>query len=368
MNQLLHCLSKLKRIFYALIIARKLKRQPYFFHYTPDISGGVGTWIETCTVAFSEYKHFIVSNRGDRNPMALRLRCKPNVYLIGHLSYKEIILLFHILPGPVCVFNHIFWDLKPITKSLIKKDKVIVAALRHFQDSKLQCDPKEIDRVIVFTKSYEEIYRYKLPVELQLFVQPQCVNETEFVSVKPFRRNNSFVIGNITNGAPWKHSDDFIALCIEIQKVIPKAAFSFLGAKDLIEQTRDLKNFQIIPPFAAKTSEYLNSVSILIHKTRRDIKECAPRAIAEAMCAGIPVVAEAKGGIKDMILHEENGFLCQNNQDFINYCKLLYENEDLYWSISKKARLYAKANFSLAVFRGKIENLLREFETRGYHS
>jgi len=56
---------KVRRCLRALYSGRKLWQDfgQSFFHFTPDISGGVATWLLMFTRAFSDYGHFVVCTR-----------------------------------------------------------------------------------------------------------------------------------------------------------------------------------------------------------------------------------------------------------------------------------------------------------------
>jgi glycosyltransferase involved in cell wall biosynthesis len=78
------------------------------------------------------------------------------------------------------------------------------------------------------------------------------------------------------------------------------------------------------------------------------------------MFAGVPVVAEKKGGIREQILHRRTGFLCENAKDFRHYIEALYADEDLYREISRNAREEAVARFGLQVCRRQLFRVLSQ--------
>lgn len=69
---------------------------------------------------------------------------------------------------------------------------------------------------------------------------------------------------------------------------------------------------------------------------------------AEAQSCGIPVVAFDSGGIKYTIIHSETGYLCKekNITEFVFYIENLIENIELRNSMSLKARIFIRDNFS----------------------
>lgn len=63
--------------------------------------------------------------------------------------------------------------------------------------------------------------------------------------------------------------------------------------------------------------------------------------IQEAMAAGVPVVAPATGGPKDLVLHAVNGYLyeAENTTEFLKYIKVLCSDKKLREEMSRDARL-----------------------------
>jgi glycosyltransferase involved in cell wall biosynthesis len=71
--------------------------------------------------------------------------------------------------------------------------------------------------------------------------------------------------------------------------------------------------------------------------------ENSPNSLGEAMILGVPCVASNVGGISDMLIHKEEGFIYQADAPYMlaHYVCELFENEDLAKSISKKAKDHA---------------------------
>lgn len=354
MNNLIFSFRRFLRIPSTYIHLHNTK---YFFHYTADLSGGVASWIRMFCQTFSDTEHLIACARGIKTPAAQILTAEPNTHMIAHLSHREAMIWVRALPAPLAILNHVFWDLQPITKQDVGKPEVPVIAFMRGSNSRLDCDVQDIDKLIVFSNHYQETYNYSWSSSLTPIILPHGVNTERFAQTGP-SRTNQFVIGNITNGGPWKHSADFVPLCLEIKNRIPVVTFDFLGAIDLNEKVRNIAGFTIRPPYSIEVPSYLNKISLLTHKTSDNIAEGWSNAIGEAITAGIPVVAEAKGGIRDQIVHGVTGFLCESNADYIEYVELLYRDIELYWKISTQAREYAAKHFSLISYRRRVLELL----------
>lgn len=89
--------------------------------------------------------------------------------------------------------------------------------------------------------------------------------------------------------------------------------------------------------------------------------EGLPRSILEAMILGKPVIANAVGGVTDLILDRFTGLITRYNDpiDYANYAILLKQNNQLYQDISGNAYNLIKTSFSEKLQMSKINELLR---------
>ena len=72
-----------------------------------------------------------------------------------------------------------------------------------------------------------------------------------------------------------------------------------------------------------------------------------PRSVMEAMGRGLAVVASPSGGIPEMIVHGENGFLVSNQQDFATAMRRLLSEPELLREIGRNARDRCVSMFAL---------------------
>ena len=74
-----------------------------------------------------------------------------------------------------------------------------------------------------------------------------------------------------------------------------------------------------------------------------------PRIIMEAASMGVPAVALRVGGVPEMIIDSETGFLCEPNDDadFIKHIQWLLRNPDVHSKMRGAARRFAEDNFDM---------------------
>jgi glycosyltransferase involved in cell wall biosynthesis len=144
------------------------------------------------------------------------------------------------------------------------------------------------------------------------------------------------VVMNIARIAPQKRFESFV----EIAKMLPQYAFVWIGAD---------KDYNNLPPnlFCLKgesnAKRYLQLADIFVLPTNY---EGIPLAIVEALSYSKPVVASDVGGISEIVLNGQNGYVLKNdNQLFVHKIKYILENEATYQQFSKK---------SLEIFQSKL--------------
>jgi glycosyltransferase involved in cell wall biosynthesis len=80
----------------------------------------------------------------------------------------------------------------------------------------------------------------------------------------------------------------------------------------------------------------------------------------EASASGLPVICVNKGGVQDLVHHENTGFIARANDadDFAQKIQILIKNDKLRKKFSAKAKLLAK-NYSWPVIN---KNLVKSYE------
>ncbi|PHM48217.1 glycosyltransferase [Xenorhabdus miraniensis] len=153
----------------------------------------------------------------------------------------------------------------------------------------------------------------------------------EFILNK--KKNTEIIIGRHSTIYKNKIPENYIKKLLDFNL---KARFIIAGDGDtrIIENLRIeiIKNnaqdkIKIWP--GEKIKEMLSICDIFLYITPDDSFEGFANVISEAMVAGIPVIAENKGGNSEQIIHGETGFLCTGYNEARDFCQLLIEDSTL---------------------------------------
>ena len=94
---------------------------------------------------------------------------------------------------------------------------------------------------------------------------------------------------------------------------------------------------ECLPACDQTPQDFLATIHAMVHAGGRAVENW-PRVGLEAMAAGVPIVAENRGGWREMIRHGQTGYLCETDDQFAYYTAHLAYNEDLRAKIATRAR------------------------------
>lgn len=89
-------------------------------------------------------------------------------------------------------------------------------------------------------------------------------------------------------------------------------------------------------------------------------KEGTPVVILEASAAGLPIVSTFHAGIPDTVIHEETGFLVEENdwKSMARYMQELLLDKELYQNMSIKGKEFVRSHFSMKAHLEVIQNII----------
>ena len=111
------------------------------------------------------------------------------------------------------------------------------------------------------------------------------------------------------------------------------------------------------PKYGEEKMYFFNTADIFVFPTYND---CFPLVLIEAIQHGLPVVSTMEGGIPDIIVNGENGFLCNPHdvRDVAEKLENLVSDEGLRRKMGEKGVLHYMKNFTFKVFEKKMVNIL----------
>jgi glycosyltransferase involved in cell wall biosynthesis len=160
-------------------------------------------------------------------------------------------------------------------------------------------------------------------------------------------------IGTVGRLVEVKDYELFLQVAAAVKDRFPAVHFSILGdgplKEKLMNKARELDlgdTFEILAP-QTDPRPYYQSLDIYLNTS---IHEGLPLSILEAMACGIPVVASKVGGIPEVIIHGDDGFLVAGRkmEGFVDGCLRLMEDEGLRKRVGRKASEKIASSFCVS--------------------
>ena len=200
-------------------------------------------------------------------------------------------------------------------------------------------------------------------IDLELF-NPRNIDETFIENFKKeFDLKDKFVVSSVGRVTQLKDYETFIKAILLAKKEIPNVVGLIVGGvrsdkedylkslKSLIKEL-DLENNIIFTGSQSKIEQIYALSDVVISSSKKP--ESFGRAVAESICMNKPVIATNHGGVKDIIIENENGFFFEVGDDkelALNIIKAKDLSFDGYSYISKNFSLKNMVDRTLEVYR-----------------
>lgn len=217
------------------------------------------------------------------------------------------------------------------------KRKIMVLNYRLQAAGKLDWT-KTWDKYIFLCSDMETAFRERVP-ECSSVVLPPPVDLKPFLDTNFGSLNRTLHIVRVGSQSSQKIPKNIRQVVERIKGVHPSASFTFMGGHESLKGLDYVDQFE---EYSKSVMDILRKGTVFWYMLPEGYLDNGPRVIMEAMAAGLPVIADNRGGAKDRIA-PGTGWLCDTVEDHITVIGDI--TGPLLAQSGKRAREHAKANF-----------------------
>jgi len=193
----------------------------------------------------------------------------------------------------------------------------------------------------------EKIRLIHNPIDTNIFVRKEHSNrriKVLYVSAYLERKN------------PW--------IVVQLAKNLPNIDFIMYGTntqtdtyKQIFDEAKSIKNLSVngTVDYYKLPDVYQSADMFIFPSTQGEFGNV----VIEALASGLPVIS-MRCGAEEIIRHGEDGFLCNDLNEFGEYIEIIAEDESLLKKMGKEARKTAVNEFSQEVIFRKFLDMYRE--------
>jgi glycosyltransferase involved in cell wall biosynthesis len=175
-------------------------------------------------------------------------------------------------------------------------------------------------------------------------------------------------VGILQGAVIWGKTKEMLIL-EKVIKSLPNVMFYWAGdgpyRKKVLEKLEKFNNFKWLGPleYPNKTREFLSEIDIYGLVSGIDM---SPLTVQEAQLMKKPVIVSNVGGVNELIIDNETGFLINkgNPDEWIKKISLLIESKELRDTMGNKGRKFVEDNFSWDIIAEKFLKFIKE---KNYH-
>lgn len=221
--------------------------------------------------------------------------------------------------------------------------------------------------VVVSKKMYKDLLELGCP-EKKLIYNVYGPQEMFFEVESKFSTQQFIAVGRFVN----KKAPYYLILAFkDVVKKFPEAKLIMAGEGELLSTCKDLVKYfdlqdNIRFPGVVRSDEFQNYLSESIAFVQHSVtaqngdSEGTPVSILEASAAGLPVISTRHGGISDIIIEGETGFLVEEhdvNKMSDQMIKIL-ENPEMAKKMGQSAKENIKKNYTLERHINLLDSLI----------
>lgn len=203
-------------------------------------------------------------------------------------------------------------------------------------------------------EKYEHIKNVKViynGIDPDLF-KPASIEEKVLKKKQLGLNKNDFVLGNVGRMDYWKNQRILIEILPDLKKISPQIKLILVGGgeeegnlkKSAIK--KGVKNDVIFLGQRSDVNQILKAFDIFVFPS---LTEGLPLVVIEAMATGLPIVASHVGGIPELVVNGETGFLVSptSKEEIKETIIKLLNNPELRKEMGQIARKRFETHFSL---------------------
>lgn len=233
------------------------------------------------------------------------------------------------------------------------KEKNILAEWIKSPAKKFQTLVAHADMVIA-GNSY--LSHYAQQWNKNVHIIPTCVDTDYFVSIPEIKDKNKCVIGWMGSHSTIQHLQIILPVLKKIKQLYPFVEFKLIAKKTYLQEL----NIYVEDWQKENEVKILNSFDIGIMPLPNDEwskGKCGLKILTYLSCE-IPCVASNVGVNKEIIDKTNGGFVCNNEEEWLEKLSLLIENKVLRETFGKQGRQGIKKYYSIKIWREKFLELL----------
>jgi len=216
------------------------------------------------------------------------------------------------------------------------------------QDKDSLCSKcKDIRLITTNLRFYNELsYKEKLDAVKHL---PKMVLESPIDKASVYQDKHNgpcIVIGQHSKGMGSKWNSDYYELVNTLNRsdIHDKIMWDLLGVNQQVAyELSEFDNVITRKEFSISVPNFLFGIDIYLFFIDYSRQEPWSRCVAEAMMSGCPIVAtDVDGGNRMQVIHNNNGFLCKNVNDFATCIYKLVKDQELRKQMRKNSMIYSK--------------------------
>ena len=250
------------------------------------------------------------------------------------------------------------------TTHLRRHEPLVLRLRRRWIDHYISLTPKQAEFWIARQNiPYSRMSIVPNGIDVARFVPPQDKSALRVALGLP---KDKVIVGCVSHFRPTKNLELFVEAASRIHLEVPYCHFLLVGDGDTRSQVetaihqKGLADAFTLPGAQKDPAPWFQAMDVFVFPSQTQT-EGFPSVIVEAGACGVPAVAFDVGGIADVILHGETGFVVPlgDTEQFIRRAITIATTPSLCEAMGQKARQRVHAEYSLSTM---IENYSNLFE------